>query len=395
MNSNSINGAGYASGAMAMSGLGNSPVDLMAYVETLLIQDYNDQMREMAFDIKQKTRIKQAYREHKIKVNNLLSKEQNDGKVNLTAEEYALLNGQPDYRWDESMNDGAGGVRDYNPANTDISSISNSQYVEAHYNGTNVVAPNQTATWHGDPHFNDADSAQVGMDHHDWDFQGVAGQTYTYLQDSNLNMTATHAAYGDNGATVVGSVNIQLLGPNGNSEIAYNANGTPTLDGKPMTAGQSYTLSDGGRASFDGSALTVTSREGYTIILHDEGSYLNGEVKTGPRGVESDGISPTGVIGAQFDADNQITAVQGNGSQYLAPGGQQPAETGNHKVSIDQVKSELERLQMRLDGCNSETEMAQTELSTVTSQRKLAFETMSTMLSKVYEASSAVVRNIK
>ena len=65
MTTNAINNSG------PVSSLTNLPIpasatDLMAYVELLLIQDYDQQMKEMASDIKTKNRLKQSYRAHKI-----------------------------------------------------------------------------------------------------------------------------------------------------------------------------------------------------------------------------------------------------------------------------------------------------------------------------------------
>ncbi len=396
MTTSGISNATYVS-SLTNTTVPASSTDLMAYVELLLVQDYDQQMKDMANSIKINNRLKQSYREHKIAVNNLLNKEQDDGKVELTAEEYNLLNNQPDYRWDTSLNEGAGGVADYSTSSEEIASISNTNYIDVDYNGGEVVAANESAEFHGDPHFNDADSAAVGMDHTDWDFQGKAGETYLYLQDSNLSMTATHEAYGDGGATVVGSVNITLNGPNGDSEIIFDAEGLPTLNGETMTTGVTYETADGGSATYSGDKLTVTTAEGYTITLFDQGSHFNGQVTTSGKGVLSDGIAPTGVLGAQFDADTNIDS--GTDNEQFNVTGQTGATAGDarqtYKVEVDRIKSEIERLQMKLDGLNSETELSQTELSTLTSQRKLAFETLSTMLSKVYEGASTVVRNIK
>lgn len=372
----------------------SSCTDLMAYVEMLLVQEYDAQMKDMAEDIKINNRLKQAYREHKINVNNFLTYEQNDdGEVKLTAEEYELLNSQPDYRWDSELNDGQGGVIDYESTSEDIAATSNASYVDVTYDGDEVVAANESAEVHGDPHFNDADSATVGMNHTDWDFQGEVGHTYNYLQDSNLLMTATHEAWGDS-ATVVGTMNITLNGPTEDSVIVFDASSVPTLDGETMAIGTTYETADGGTASYNGTDLTVTTEEGYTILLTDEGDYLNGQVKTGLGGVMKDGRLPTGIIGSQFDADTDASQV--DGTQFDVTDQVTTTDTEQiYEVDVATIDSELERLQMKLDGLNSSTELAQTELSTLTSQRKLAFETLSTMISKVFEGASTVVRNIK
>lgn len=385
--------------------IGSSPTDLMAYVETLLIQDYDDQMRDIANSIKINNRLKQAYREHKIKVNDLLGKEQKDGEVELNPSELNLLNSKPDFLYDESMNDGAGGVKDYNTGTEDVFAISNQDYIEEGFdNDETPIAANETAGWWGDPHFFDADGVNKGEGATDWDFQGIAGETYNMISDTNFRMDATFQASGGQGKTVVGSTAITINGPTGDSHIVFDAKTAPTFNGETMVVGQSYETEDGKAAIYDGSILSVKTAEGYLVKIEDKGNYLNGSVTSDGNGVSSDDYDPTGLLGQTFDADTNVSFIgmgqqnieQSNSAQF-----KNNAAVGNgngeqlKKVKIDTIKSEMERLQMKLDGLNSETELAQVDLSTITSQRKLAFETMSTMISKVFEAASTVVRNIK
>lgn len=396
MSNTGISNATYVSSISNASVGGASATDIMSYVETLLVQEYDSQMKDMATSIKLNNRIKEAVRNYKTKINELLNKTQKDGKVELSQSEYDILNYQPDFRWDSEMYNGTGGVRDYAASDTDIAAITNQHYVDADFSGPNLIAANQTASWEGDPHFYDADGTGKN---HDWDFQGIAGNTYNYINDTNFLMDATHVA-SENG-TVVGSASITLNGPNSDSTIAFDAKGIPTIDGTSMEAGKTYDTADGGSAIYsnDSKTLTVKTSEGYTVTLANRGgNYLDGAVQSGPGGVASDGRNPTGVLGSQFDADSDInnTDKQDN-TKFDVTGQTTQANTTDktYKVEVDRIKSVIDGFQAKLDTLNGSTEMAQTDLSTLTSQRKLAFETLSSMISKVADASSSIVRNIK
>lgn len=350
--------------------IGNNPIELMSYVEMLLVSDYDAQMKDLAENIKRATKLKEAYRQHKSALNDLLGKErvgEDKDKVELTTEGLALLESNPEYGWDQTMYEGIGGVT--------------TTY-------TDEVAANEQADYEGDPHFNDADSAAVGFGSSDWDFQGIAGHEYLYFQDGTTQMIATHEQYSDT-ATVVGIVQFNITG-NGTSSIYWNADSVPELNGTNMENGTTYTLADGGTALWDGSQLVITNSEGYSFTIVDNGGYLNGSVASGASGVLSDGQAPIGVLGEQFDSDTDADAVDGTKYDMTNPA----YESDTHEVEVTKIEAEIERMQMRLDSLNSETELAQTELSTLTSQRKLAFETVSGMLQKMFAAAEYVNQKI-
>lgn len=375
--------------------IGEDPIAIITYAETLLLKDYNDQLKDHAQGIKISTSLKAAYRNHKMKINDILNKEQKDGKIKLTAAEYNLLNSRPDFRYDPDLyGEGMGGVRDYSNDRTDIFAITNNGYAEVNFdNEGNPVAANQTAGWWGDPHFSDAD----GNGGTDWDFQGLAGQTYNYLSDSNLNFNATHEAWGGGGTTVVGSADITVNGPQGDSKIVFDADGSPTLDGVAMEVGRTYELEDGGEATYDGTTLQAKTAEGYTISLEDKGGYLNGSVQTGGKGVMSDGNASTGVIGQQFDAntnkafENNQEAENANKAFAMNNAVGQINQPKTYDVEVDRIKAVMDQYQMKLDGLNSESELVTTELGTLSSQRNTVNQSVANMLSKQFDTIRAIL----
>lgn len=401
MGIHNMNQTGVVSGLTNVR-IDSNPSDILAYAQTLLVADYNDQMKAYAKDIKSSIQLKEAYRQHKIQINNLLSKDQDkDGQVSLNANEYNLLNSKPNFRLDPD-NESGNPVVSYSSDGQEIDHVSNQEYLAAGQAGGPPIAGGLEADWHGDPHFNDARSAPTGYNHSDWDFQGVAGHTYTYLDDRNMSLTATHKAWPGGGpaATVVGSVDLNLIGKNDNTEIHMVAGETPLINGNAMVVGQVYQAADGGHAVYQGDTLQVTSAEGYHIQIDCErdgnGAYLNGKVVSPKQGVNTDGYGATGLIGNQFDGAKTASLV--DGEQFDVSAGIQaglPASSSTKKVKVEVIKTELERLQMRLDGLNSDSEMNQVNLSTITNQRKLAFETMSATLSKAFEASGDIIRNLK
>ena len=152
--------------------LGTSSVDLMAYAESLLVREYDEQMKDMAFKIKTSSALKKAYRERKKNINEFLTRDSKDGKVKLLQAEYDFLLNRVEYQWDPSMYDGMGGVKEYINGKENLSAISNKGYTEVTTTNTsNIIAANESAEWHGDPHFNDADSKNTGFNHTDWDFR--------------------------------------------------------------------------------------------------------------------------------------------------------------------------------------------------------------------------------
>lgn len=384
--------------------IGGNITDIMAYVELMLVQEYDAQLKDLADTIKQNTRLKEYYRNDKKKLNELLNNEKKGDKFILNKAENDLLENRPKYQWDATKYNGLGGVNSNHTEKTDISSISNNDYRETTFDHDQLVAANETFFWHGDPHIGDPDG-QGKITH---DVQGQANGVYNYLSDSNLQLLATHVQSTGN-TTVVGRTEIIVQGAENQSNVVMEHGQVPTINGERMQQGLAYSLADQGQAIFDGNKLTVTTAEGYTIEITDYKTYLDGKVTSGGKGVASDGVDPNGLGGQLFDSDNETefegmdqTEIETFHEQFLTDlpqvNGQTRLSNPQNKeylVDVDQIKAVIENCQSDIDALNSSTELSQTELSTLTSQRKLAFETLSSMISKMFDASSSVIRNIK
>lgn len=168
-----------------------------------------------------------------------------------------------------------------------------------------TIAKNEKATIWGDPHIIEADGGK-------YDFQGEAGKIYNILSDSNLEFNSKFKEYTNPGTTVMGQTGITVKGLDGTkSLISFNADsGTAFVDGSRLKDGQTVTLADGGAATLNGNKLTVETKEGYkitqTINDKDKVKHINSDIETSDKGVNSDGVMPTGLLGETFDEDKDI-----------------------------------------------------------------------------------------
>jgi hypothetical protein len=170
------------------------------------------------------------------------------------------------------------------------------------------IAANEHGRIWGDPHFEGGDGGR-------YDVQGEAGKTYSLLTDHGLDLRGRFDAWSA-GATVVGKTGLTLTGEDDQtSEIAFNKDGTATIDGQAMEEGKTYDLADGGTAILEEGVLTVKTAEGYTIEQSTRGSgdraFINIDVTTGENGV-GNGQLPGGLLGQSFDADSEARVGTGN-----------------------------------------------------------------------------------
>ena len=114
---------------------------------------------------------------------------------------------------------------------------------------------------------------------------------------------------------VTNQVNLAL----GASNLVYNAYGEPTLNGEKIEIGKIVTLPDGSSVNWNGTKLSVTNANfgeyNLDINLRTAGrkntdgtniKYLDTYVNSTDKGVFSDGILPTGILGEGFDMDNIV-----------------------------------------------------------------------------------------
>jgi hypothetical protein len=176
------------------------------------------------------------------------------------------------------------------------------------------VAANESSGYWDDPHVTDADHPDQN-DKYAINFSVTGAGTYNLLKDKNIALSAEHKKYDNWAIEVTNQIDLAL----GTSNVVFNAYGDPTLDGVKIEKGQIMKLSDGSSVNWDGTKLSVTNANygeyNLDINLQDWGAintdgsrikYLNTYVNSTDKGVFSDGILPTGILGEGFDADKDV-----------------------------------------------------------------------------------------
>lgn len=184
----------------------------------------------------------------------------------------------------------------------------------------------------GDPHLRGGDGEL-------YDIMPLPGTIYSVLKDKNLNYNAKMDTINDWGACGVTESAITVSGRNSKSVVTFNKDGVATLTTKikgkttsqAIEKGQTYTLADGGTVKFDQALgggtdgnsleerLIITTKEGYIITqAAREKGYIDSNVETPAKGVKTDGVMPSGILGDTFDKDStQRTATDDKGSGVL------------------------------------------------------------------------------
>jgi hypothetical protein len=177
-----------------------------------------------------------------------------------------------------------------------------------------TVASGQNSSYWGDPHVADADRSNPGVKN-TTNFNVYGAGTFNLLKDKNIALSAEHRKYNTWAIEVTNQVNMAL----GDSSLMYNAYGEPTLNGVKLEKGKIMNLPDGSSVNWNGSKLSVTNANygeyNLDINLRTTGhknadgtniKYLDTYVNSTNKGVFSDGIMPTGILGEGFDADNIV-----------------------------------------------------------------------------------------
>ena len=165
-----------------------------------------------------------------------------------------------------------------------------------------TVATGQNSSYWGDPHVNDAENGA-----HTFDVIGPG--TYSLLKDKNIALSAEHKKYDQWGIEVTNQVNLAL----GSSNVVFNAYGTPTLNGQALEQGKLITLPDGSSLNWNGTNLSVKNANfgeyNLDVLRQNAGGgtyFLDTSINSTDKGVFSDGILPTGILGEGFDMDNLV-----------------------------------------------------------------------------------------
>ncbi|RMC34919.1 hypothetical protein [Paracoccus alkanivorans] len=154
----------------------------------------------------------------------------------------------------------------------------------------------------GDPHFIGADGGQ-------YDVQGEAGKTYNLLSDKGFQMNGTFEKWGDDGATVVGKVGITA----GSNYVQVDKTGNTIINGQELKDGERVQLRNGGYAERKGSEIIVKKGE-WEVNFQTQGDHINMDIRT--DNAVSDGVTPHGLIGQTFDADDDArNGDKGSGAQ--------------------------------------------------------------------------------
>lgn len=180
-----------------------------------------------------------------------------------------------------------------------------------------LVAANEHSSYWGDPHVADADRSDKGNKRQD-NFVVKGDGIFNLLTDRNISLNAQHKKYDQFAIEVTDQIGLRI--PNAN--ITFSAYGTPQLNGKALEVGKETTLPDQSKIKWDGTTLTVTSSDSseYNVSINivdaghknPDGSaikYLDTDLSTKGKGVNSDGVMPSGILGEGFDEDNEARSA--------------------------------------------------------------------------------------
>jgi len=182
-----------------------------------------------------------------------------------------------------------------------------------------IIDANEYGYMTGDPHFRGGDGELYTI-------KGITGKVYSIVKDKGLEYDAKFEAvncWGNTGATG-SAVKVASTCGKFSSIVYYDKNGCAKLvsiaDGHSteitIQRGKSYQLADGGCVKFgqaygggcDGSQLEerliIKTKEGYTLtqVARADG-YIDSNFETGCKGVFTDGVMPSGLLGDTFDKD--------------------------------------------------------------------------------------------
>jgi hypothetical protein len=212
------------------------------------------------------------------------------------------------------------------------------------------IAANQHTAYWGDPHVADADRLnQSNTKAVNFDVQGKG--TYNLLTDKGVVLNAEHKEWGDpaankdKGATpyVVGKVDLSL----GDQKLALDDKGNATLNGKAIEKDKPVTATDGTVVKWDGNKLEAANANkgeynmSFTLnkSTDEKGnntSYIDTNITSTAKGVNSDGVMPTGILGEGFDADKNVrTELKQDQATYKVADGKTPEADAKEAPKAD------------------------------------------------------------
>ena len=178
------------------------------------------------------------------------------------------------------------------------------------------VAANEHSAYWGDPHVADADRKNQNKTRVN-NFTVDGKGTYNLLTDKGVVLNVQHKALPKDKkgkvTWVTGRIDLKL----GNEDVILDDKGKPTLNGKALEKDKPITTKDGTVVKWNGSKLETTNvnkgeyNMSFTLNKNTKGkdknnSYIDTDIKTTAKGVNSDGVMPTGILGEGFDPDKDV-----------------------------------------------------------------------------------------
>ncbi|MFN9690893.1 MAG: hypothetical protein ACK551_02195 [Vampirovibrionales bacterium] len=192
------------------------------------------------------------------------------------------------------------------------------------------VAANEHSAYWGDPHVADADRKDQNKTRAN-NFTVDGKGTFNLLTDKGVVLNAQHKALPKdkkgNVPWVTGRIDLKL----GNEDVILDDKGKPTLNGKALEKDKPITTKDGTVVKWNGSKLETTNvnkgeyNMSFTLNKNTKGkdknnSYIDTDIRTTAKGVNSDGVMPKGILGEGFDADKDVRkSLKTDKDKYRAP----------------------------------------------------------------------------
>jgi hypothetical protein len=207
-----------------------------------------------------------------------------------------------------------------------------------------ITKPIESSSFKGNGKVNDADN----VDKTQTDLNMNEDGTLNLLKDKNIGVNATQkdiskAIGSDKPVFVTDAVDIDL----GGQKLSMNANGEPMFNGKVLKKGDSVVAKDGTKISWDGKTLKADEANDneYNLAVTRDGigkeKWLDTTVTTTEKGVDSDGVDPTGVLGEGFDKDaDKRTELKREVVDYKEPAAVKPETVKPEEAKLEVVKPE-------------------------------------------------------
>jgi hypothetical protein len=213
-----------------------------------------------------------------------------------------------------------------------------------------ITKPIESSSFKGNGKVNDADN----VDKTQTDLNMNEDGTLNLLKDKNIGVNATQkdiskAIGSDKPVFVTDAVDIDL----GGQKLSMNANGEPMFNGKVLKKGDSVVAKDGTKISWDGKTLKADEANDneYNLAVTRDGigkeKWLDTTVTTTEKGVDSDGVDPTGVLGEGFDKDgDKRTELKREVVDYKEPEEAKLEVVKPEEAKLEVVKPEEAKLEV-------------------------------------------------